>query len=265
MPDADAPTGRPGADSVQRSTAESLWADAGGPDQPFGLYFVEASDPRADPARQLERRVFFETYGNTPELMAAKYDPYEAASVLLCVLDHRRRVVCGMMRMVFPSPAGLKTFHDLEHVWGRPLEPTLRDSGYASDPGRAIDVATIAVAPDYRGDNTEGLVSLALYRGLVMTMVNGAIPAFVATLDLVVLDLIQQRTAHPLRRFAGVEPLRHLDSPSSMPVFCEFEEYIPRLIANDPAMHEIVFAGAGLDPVLWTPDDEQVSALIPAA
>ena len=50
-----------------------------------------------------------------------------------------------------------------------------------------------------------------------------------------------------------------------------------RLVGGNPApqpttipvaalqKHGIVFAGAGLEPVLWTPDDEQVSALVRAA
>ncbi len=81
---------------------------------PFGLYVIPSADPAAELARAVERDVFFEYFGNTAEMLAAEYDPYEASSVHLCVVDHLRGQAAGAMRLILPSAAGLKTSVDLE-------------------------------------------------------------------------------------------------------------------------------------------------------
>src|SRR5438128_969954 len=98
-------------------------ADPTVPLTPFGLYLVPSHQPEAELARSIERDVFFEYFGNTPELLAEEYGRYEQASLFLTVMDHVRVRPAGMIRVIQPSPAGLKTLHDLERVWEQPLDP----------------------------------------------------------------------------------------------------------------------------------------------
>jgi hypothetical protein len=245
--------------------AASMWEEAGRPEQAFGLYIFDGLDERAELARSLEREVFLETFGNTPELMAEEYEAYEPSSVLVCVLDHARRVPAGMVRVVFDSSAGLKTIADLDRVWQRPAETLLDKAGIDRERQTVIDIATMAIGAEYRGAKANGLISLALYRGQMLAMLESRTDVFIATLDLIVLDLLQQRCADPFTRFDGCEPLRYLDSPSSLPVYCHMEPWGRRLAEREPEMHGILWDGAGIEPFLWAPTVDRVAAALPAA
>jgi hypothetical protein len=226
---------------------------AAGTDAPFGLYVWAATDPEVERARALERQVFFETFGNTPEMLAAEYEPYDPASTFLAVVDHERGIVAGVVRLIGPSPAGFKSLEDLRSGWNRDPDDVLRGSGVDLDPAETFDIATLAVAPDYRGAATGGLISLALYHGICRLSLDLRIRWAVAILDLVVLDLIQTRTGRPFSHYSGIEPLRYLDSPASLPVFTDMHDYKERLAFLDPAMHGILFEGVGIEAALSTP------------
>ena len=55
--------------------------------EPFGAYLFRGDEPGAELGRHVERAVFLEAFGNTPELLAEEYGPYEASSVFICVVD----------------------------------------------------------------------------------------------------------------------------------------------------------------------------------
>lgn len=236
-----------------RELGERVFVAAGQPPEPFGLYVFLAHEPESALARGVERTVFDEFFGNSPELLAAEYGPYEAATFFLCVLDHRRRLPAGMSRIVRPSAAGLKSLSDIESIWGDRLEDVLARTKLTFDADRVWDIATLAVDGEYRGRATEGLVSLAIYQGIAQGALRCKIQWLVTILDLVVLDLIQQATSEPFRHFAGVEPLRYLDSPASRPVYCDLDEYFSRLRGVDPSMHEILVDGNGLEAAVRPP------------
>ena len=88
-----------------------LVAEVSDPDAvaPFGVYVWSSSEPGAELGRHLERRVFGEFFGNSPETLAEEYGPYEEASSFFCVVDHRRQLPAGVLRVIRPSPAGFKT------------------------------------------------------------------------------------------------------------------------------------------------------------
>src|SRR5690349_17152295 len=85
---------------------------------PYGLYLLPADDPAAELARAVERSVFFEFFGNTPDLLADEYGPFEPASRFLLVLDHEMMRPAGTCRLIEPTAAGNKTVTDLDRVWG---------------------------------------------------------------------------------------------------------------------------------------------------
>jgi hypothetical protein len=224
------------------------------------VYAFAAHEPESELARHVEREVFYEFFQNTPELLAAEYGPYEDTTLFLCVLDHRRRLPAGVIRLVLPSPAGLKSLDDVEAVWGHRLDEVLEPTGMSFETDRVWDVATLAVDAEYRGRATDGLVSLALYQAVAQLALRCNARWVVTILDLVVLNLVQEATSHAFERFSGVEPLRYLDSPASLPVYCDLDAYFPRLETADPSMHEILYDGRGLEPAVRPLDLEPALA-----
>lgn len=236
-----------------QALTEATIAAGGRSGTPFGLYVIPSADPAAELARSVEREVFFEYFGNTAEVLADEYGPYEPSSVYLCVLDHLRGRAAGAMRLILPSSAGLKTVVDLERAWEQPVPEVLQRTGLDLPPAQVWDIATIAVTPDYRGASTNGLISLAMYQGVIQLARHRDVHWVLAILDLVVLDLIQQGTGRPFSTFDGIEPMSYLDSPSSLPVWCDLRDYDQRLAITDPGMHEILFQSRGLEAAVSIP------------
>ena len=232
----------------------------------FALDVLAPDHPEAERARQVEREVFLEFFGNTPAMLADEYGPFEASSLFLLVTDRRRDVPAGAMRVILPSAAGSKSMHDLATAWDAP-DPTPVDATLLPlDAGRTWDIATLAVSKDYRGGSRGGIVSLALYQALAMLLQQHRVESFVAILDVVVLDLLQTRLGRPFTRFAGVEPQRYLDSPWSLPVYCDVADYMARLRFAEPAIYDIVFAAKGLEAAVSFPTwDAELPEVLVAA
>ena len=221
---------------------------------PFGVYLFRANDPGADLARSVEQAVFLEYFGNTAEMLEAEYRPYEEASFFLCIVDHARRVPAGMLRVIEPSPAGLKSLTDFDRLWGVATPSLVGPSGLPLDVTSVWDVATLAVAAEYRSAASAGLISMALYQAINMLSVERGVEWAVAVMDLVVLDLINSAWHRPFAPITGAEPLSYLDSPASLPVFCEMADYRARLSFLDPATYAILFEGKGLESMVSGPD-----------
>jgi len=217
---------------------------------PLGVYLFRSTDPAAELARHVERVVFLETFGNTPELLTKEYAPYDDASVFLCVVDHLRRVPAGTMRIVLPSPAGFKTLDDAPSVWGEPVAAMAARTEIDIDLTRTWDIATLAVAPEYRGKATMGLVSMGLYQALAMATTRCGIAWLLAILDVPVFRMIRWRLRMPMAGFQGVTARPYLGSPASMPVWCNVGDTERRLAVSDPDLHALYFKGVGMEPAL---------------
>ena len=233
-------------------------AAAGRPSEPFGVYAFAADAVESELARHVEREVFYEFFRNTPELLDAEYGPYERSTIFVCALDHRRQLPAGAIRLVLPSPAGFKSLGDVHSAWGQPVDDVLARTGLALDADRTWDVATLAVNAEYRGRATDGLVSLGMYQGVAQLALRCHVKWVVTILDLVVLNLLQGAMADPFQRFAGLEPQPYLDSPASLPVYCDLDAYFARLETADPSMYEILFDGRGLEAAVRPLDLEPV-------
>src|SRR6185436_16759380 len=144
------------------------------PTQPFGVYVSRFDEPGAELGRFVERGVFLEVFDNTPEQLAHEYDQYEPGSVFITVVDHTRRVPAGTMRVLVPSPAGFKSLDDATVGWRVPRRELLARVDDAWDLDRVWDLATLAVAPEYRGEAALGLVTQALLQTLTMLGRAGA-------------------------------------------------------------------------------------------
>jgi hypothetical protein len=249
-------------DLVLREQCAAL-VERSGSSQPFGLHVLASTDPAAELGRTVERAVFGEFFGNTPELLAEEYHAYEASSVFLCVIDHRRMVPAGVSRVIVPSAAGFKSVHDIARVWHEKPEDAIERTGAPIDLDRCHDVATLATTAEYRGAGSEGLVSLALYQAIVMTAQAADRPWLVAVMDVAVIDLLSERIGSPFERFPGIEPRSYLDSPASLPVYVDLGAYETRIAEADETIHSILCRGAGLEAAVWTPDwNDATSAAI---
>jgi hypothetical protein len=245
-----------------RELGSRVVSAAGRPSEPFGAYVFTAGRSESELARHVERQVFYEFFKNTPELLDAEYGRYEESTLFVCVLDHRRRVPAGVIRLVLPSPAGLKSLADIESVWGHRLDDVLKRTNLTLDSARVWDVATLAVDSEYRGRATDGLVSLALYQTVAQLALRASVRWVVTILDVAVLKLIQEATSHAFQGFAGLGPLPYLDSPASLPVYCDLDAYFPRLERADPSMYEILAEGKGLEAAVRPPEWDSLLAML---
>lgn len=225
-----------------------------GPAAPFGTYVVASGDPAAALGRHLERQVFGEVFDNSEELLASEYDPYEASSVFILVVDHRRRLPAGVMRLVLPGPAGLKSLHDAGRLWDRRPDELVRSTGFDPGTSRTWDLATLAVGRDYRAAAAKGLVSFALWQAVGVMAHRAQVDLLVAIIDLPVYRLVQSRLAGIFVAFDGAAPRPYLDSPASVPVWCPYRLSEARIAISDPRLHTLIVDGEGLEAAVAPPD-----------
>jgi hypothetical protein len=218
-----------------------------GASEPFGAYVFGFDEPGAELGRQLERKVFLEAFGNTAELLAEEYAPYERTSAFICVVDHLRARPAGVMRLLLPSPAGFKSLNDVEPLWGEPAAALADRTGLAIDPFTTWDIATFAVAPEYRGKAARGLVTMGLYQTLTLAALATGTEWFVAILDMPVFRLLRWKLRMIFAGYKGVAPLPYLGSPASIPAWCNVGDAERHLAAADPDLHAIVCRGEGLE------------------
>lgn len=226
--------------------------EVGYPTEPFGVYLFPASSPDSELARHVEHVVFEETYGNTREVLDEEYGPYEDATVFVCVMDQQRHLPVGAMRLITTSPAGFKTLHDLEKVWGIDPDVVNRTHNLGLNTDSMMDVTTLSVIPEYRSAATDGLITLALLGGMSGLFRLHSTEWAVCIMDLLVYRLVQELICEPYTPFPGAEPKRYLDSPASLPLHCNLVNYWRKLADADPYLNEVSHA-RGLDPAVRLP------------
>ena len=236
-----------------RELCADLVAEEGRGHTPFGLYLINGSDDRAEIGRAVEREVFYDYFGNSPTLLAEEYDRYDRSSLFICMIDHTRNLPAGVFRLILPSERGFKSFHDLEKDWGVTGEQILRRADIDPESSLIWDLATLAISRDYRGQSASGLVHLGMLQGLSMLGTRCGISHLVAIIDLVVADLFQATFHRPLVAFPQVAPKHYLGSGSSLPMYLDAEEYRSRLALIDADSYELLFMGAGLEPMVSSP------------
>ncbi len=220
-------------------------------EEAFGAYFFTSNSPFAELARQVERSVFLEAFGNTEEQLHYEYDRYEPTSVFFCILDQRRKVPAGMARIILPSAyPGFKSLNDIEPVWDRSVDELIGQDALSLSPTRTWDLATLAVDKAYRGAAAMGLTSLGLYQSITRTAQRCGIDWVVAILDLVVYRMSRWKLHTPFRGFNGAPPLPYLGSAASLPAWCRLSEWEERLKKSDPVLCEVIFRGSGLETAL---------------
>ena len=223
---------------------------APGAAEPFGAYIFSTDEPGAELGRHLERVVFLEAFGNTVDDLAREYGPYEASSLFVVIVDHQRRLPAGVIRVVQPSAAGLKSLNDLESVWGENAEAAMRRTGLEFGPEKIWDVATLAVPAEYRGRATGGLVTTGLYQTLTLAARASGIDLLVMILDMQVFRMLRWKMRMIFAGYRGIEPKPYLGSSASIPAWCDLIYSDRHLSAVDPDLYAILAKGIGLETAL---------------
>jgi len=234
---------------------------AAAPSEPFGAYVFGGDEVGSALGRHVERMVFLEAFGNTPELLAQEYDPYEESCFFIVVVDHLRSLPVGAMRVLAVSPAGFKSLNDMEQVWGEPAEVAAARTGLSMTPETTWDVATLAVAPDYRAKATRGLVSMGLYQTVTVAARSCGVDWLVAVLDMPVFRMLRWRLRMVFAGFEGVGPRPYLGSLASLPAWCDLVSTDRRLAAAYPELHGILYRGVGLEHALRRVDGSALEQL----
>lgn len=229
--------------------------------EPLGAYLFWNDEPGAELARHVEQSVFFEEFGETPEIFAREAGPYEAASLFICVIDHLRRLPAGVMRVVVPSPAGFKSLNDIEAVWGESAETLIERTGMGLELQRTWDVATLAVLPDYRKLATKGLVAMGLYQTVTRAALASGVRWLVAIFDMPAYRLLRWKLGMVFAGYTGIGPRPYVGSSASLPAWCDLCETDVRMAERDPDMHALLFEGVGLEAALRPADLSRFAAL----
>jgi hypothetical protein len=232
-----------------------------GAKQPMGLFLCRPEDPAAALPLHVERSVFEETIANAADLLVDEFGPYDHATLLLCVVDQHRQLPAAMLRLIFPSTQGLKTLNDVAPIWGAPAGELFERSGLEYDSAHTWDIATLAIAPEYRAAAFQGVITMALCQTLSVLGTACQFTDSVAILHLPVLRMLQWKLHRPFLEFAGTEPRGYLESPASLPVILRLADWHERLAERDHVLYEIMTSGSGLEPVVRPPDWDRAAEL----
>jgi hypothetical protein len=189
----------------------------------FACFQIEGTDPFANIARQVEREVFYDSWGNNAATMKREYGPYDESSVFFVVIDTKAMVPAAVLRMIRNSPAGLKTIVDLGDVNKSPIAPVaipacdIMAQHRIDDLDRCWDGATAAVPRRYR--RKVAGVHLQIMRIVSAAVMREDIQHFVAVLDAPVFRAARDVLGLPLVPLAGTPAFTHMDAPDNQAVY----------------------------------------------
>lgn len=189
----------------------------------FVCFEIDGTDPFANIARQLEREVFQDSWGNDSATMKKEYGPYDESSVFFLAVDTKAKMPAGVLRMIRNSPAGLKTLVDLDDIIKSPTAPiaisvddAMRHHGI-DDLDRCWDGATAAVPRRYRRKLTT--IHLQIMRVVSAAVMRENIQHFVAVLDAPVFKAARDVLGLPVVPLADTPPFTHMDAPNNQAVY----------------------------------------------
>lgn len=228
----------------------------------MGLYVVRPEQAEAALPLLVEEQAFAEALGDdAAAVLAEQFAPYDHATLLFCVLDHRRRTPAAMARLILPSKFGLKTLNDLPGVWGVSAEELFEADDFDFDPNHTWDLATLAISPEYRAAAFQGTLTLALCQAVSVLGLTLGFPCTLTVLHVPVLRMLQWKLQRPFHDFEGVEPRPYLDSPASLPAWMHLKEWHRRLAERDPVLARIMIEGTGLEEAVRAPDWDRAAEL----
>ncbi len=212
---------------------------------------IRGTDPASALGREVEKEVFGSCFGNGLDVLSREYEIYDDHSLFLVAIDANTSTPAGVLRLIEPSSQGLKTLHDIEnpllpwHVSEKELAERMLPPAF--DLSKTLDIATLAVKPEYRTVNGDRLdkISTLLYYALCQWSRQQGYEQWVGILDTRPLKTIQQLGA-PLDLFDGLLPARYIDSKSSIPFYAHLDRVGARL--KKAGLADFFMNGRGIDP-----------------
>jgi len=186
--------------------------------KPLGLYFASSAGDWAPLARFVERSVFLDRFGNDEAEMDREYERYESSSFFILAVDHRAEEPIGMIRILEQSDVGLKTILDIEQTagWGATFQEFVVRHCGTDDQSLIIDIATLAVRPEWTSTASGMLTAAALYGGVYRCAHAIGSRQVVATLDESVAALLSGLDV-PLSPICDLPSIEYLGSPNTRP------------------------------------------------
>jgi len=215
----------------------------------FVCFEVDGTDPHADIARQLEREVFQQSWGNDAATMKQEYGPYDESSVFFLAIDRQAQQPAGVLRMIRNSPVGLKTIVDLDCSIKSPIAPiaipvgdVMRYHGI-DDLDRCWDGATAAVPRRYR--RKLSAIHLQIMGVVAAAAIRDDIQHFVAVLDAPVFRAAEQILGLPVVPLAGTPPFTHMDAPDNQAVYAHVATLLNAIMTGNRKLGQKVHACFG--------------------
>jgi len=241
-------------DNYLAGAIDGLRREHNEPAQPFGVYFIDGSDPRSSLGRSVEQERFGDEYGNDITVLRSLYGEFEVdrATELIVVVDHVERRPAGVIRTIRnTAERGCRMLNDLqmtgENGWGLSWdEITARSSFAANKPESITEIATIAVAKRYQGARSAGGVSKALYAALLQRALGSQANTWVCLMERIPYLLVQAIGKDVMNEFDGVDSRPYHGAPDTIPVWANFREYEAYLGRAHPDSHDLLVKSAGL-------------------
>jgi hypothetical protein len=213
----------------------------------YRLVFQPSEDVRAA-AFACEAEIFRATYGVDYDHHVAEFAPYESASAFLVVLD-RDDAVAGVMRLITPGPAGLKT---LNEAGGDPwcIDGVRAAAAVGVDPARTWDVATLGV-PKGVGRHRFA-VTAAMYHGLAIAARRNRVQSLLMTVDERVRSILEVGGLFT-SALPGTAPAPFCGSPASTPVYGHCAQMLGHQRRVNPDAYHLITQGVGLEEVAIPP------------
>jgi hypothetical protein len=208
----------------------------------FGVHVIESTEDAADIGRFVEAKVFNDHFGNDLEVMKREYGPYDEQSTFLVAIDYQSDKPVGVIRIIRPSEAGLKSMHDLinpnSSPWfrhGDTEEKRFNEVG--QNPYETVDIATMAIMPSYRSNHAKVGASASLYSTCVRWSLANGFNQWITIVDKNIYEMMQG-WGEPFKTFEGAGFAPYLDSSESLPVHTELISGLEKIRKFDAAMSE---------------------------
>jgi hypothetical protein len=216
----------------------------------FRVVFQPSDEIRAA-AFAREAHIFGVTYKVPYDDHVLEFAPYESASRFVVVLDRADEVV-GVMRLITPGPAGLKT---IVEAGGEPWRIDGMRAALAAgvDPDRTWDVASLGVVKGI--GRHRFAVTASMYHTLAMAARRNRVRSLLMTVDERVRSILQVAGLFTIA-LPGATPGPFCGSPASTPVYGHCAEMLGTQRRVNPDAYRLITQGVGLDEVAFPMSDE---------
>ena len=209
----------------------------------YGVYELKGSSSDSDVARTLECEVFNQYFGNDAHLMSREYGEYEDFSDFIVVIDQKKLLAVGVVRLVSHSNKSLKTLVDTTSD-ASPWKLThkkiqeLHDLNY----DKTWDIATIAVKRHYRNKTARRLIRSLLLHSIHNHALSNDAEHWIALLDDIHLNTFRE-LGIPVESLAGSSSKPYLGSNATTPIIVNVHDVASGIKKKSRITHRLLIKG----------------------